>query len=276
MLQKKISQEFLVKIILVVLVLSLISVGVAFGLAKYKEKTAFKENIKNQAEKILELNNIKGYSLKSAGENKIKLPDQFEISKAILTESFPNFSIYSDSNVWQVEFNGETKELEYGVIFDPYGEYIIAAFVNDKRALPGVAPLKIKEENLIGDIIITTDKTEYAEGEYVKAIITSKLDKPIWYIEYCAKVPLEIYEFENGVWKFVDKTLVVNCAKNGWGEKIEAGETKNIDYFYNGLFEAGNKYKIGLRYGAKEPKGDTPTPQLENEEIIYSNEFMIK
>ncbi len=136
---------------LILAVSMIVSLGALFGAAGYlllnkrqiNPPITIEENIKNQVGKIMELNDIKEHSLKSVKKGKIELPGQFEISKTILAENFPDFSKYADSDVWQVEFNGEIEELEYGVIFDPSGEYAIAAFKNDKRAEPGIEPLKI-------------------------------------------------------------------------------------------------------------------------------------
>ncbi len=140
MFQQKASQGLLLK---GVLALALIAIA-AFGLMKYNEKSVIKENIKIHAESILKINNINNYSLKSVEKSKIKLPGQLEISMSILTKSFPSLVNYKDGDVWQVIFNGETGDLEYSVIFDSNGETAIAAFKNDKRAVPGIEPLKLQ------------------------------------------------------------------------------------------------------------------------------------
>ncbi len=141
MFRQKVSQGLLLKGILA---LVLIGAVAAFGLKTYNEKMALKENIKYQAETILRINNIENYSFKSVEKGKIKLPGQAEISKAVLAQSFSGFLKYADGNVWQVEFNGEIKEIEYSVIFDPNGESVIAAYKNDEKAVPGIEALKLE------------------------------------------------------------------------------------------------------------------------------------
>ncbi len=150
MFQQKTSQRFIVKSILIAIVL--LSAAFVFGIVMYSannfsgasSQAVLENNIKDRAHKILQLNNIKKYSLVSVQKGKVKLPGQFEISKAILVADFPDLTKYMDDNVWQAIFNGETGDLEYSVIFDSNGETAIAAFKNDKRAVPGIEPLKLE------------------------------------------------------------------------------------------------------------------------------------
>ena len=138
------------------------------------------------------------------------------------------------------------------------GGYMIGDYYKNK-----IENIPVEEE-----IVITTDKTEYEQGEEVKITIENNSGKDIYYYEniYCY---LE-YQKENGIWI---QSLIINtpCLKGKFGV-IEKNKIIyfNIDFIKNNhIYYSGNgKYKITFNYGNSDKNA--------KEKIIYSDEFIIK
>ena len=124
--------------------------------------------------------------------------------------------------------------------------------------------IKIPEEQ----IIITTDKPEYEQGEIVKMIINNNLNQNIYYYEniYCY---LE-YKKENEIW-ILSRAVNMPCLR-GEVKEIKNNEVVyfSIDFDEDGFthYFGGGKYRIAFNYGTDK--------NITSSGIIYSNEFTIK
>ena len=124
---------------------------------------------------------------------------------------------------------------------------------------------KVKKE-LVEEVIITTDKTEYELGEIVEMKIKNDLDKELTFV-------LSIENFENGSWNKIVEDTRCDCGFHNC-IKLELYVEANSErtYFWNqksGLcneLPLWQKLRIEMIYG--ERRG--------NSETIYSNEFTIK
>ena len=140
------------------------------------------------------------------------------------------------------------------------------------------------EPNLISQVIITTDKTEYEQGEMLKVTVRNNQTKSIWFMEQgCNHQWWEIEKQENENWKpeslmlpyIIDsKETCRNCIASPLNfelkPKSEISYEWNLRYCKNSnpaLFEPGH-YR--LCFYAK------PTKDVYGGKIIYSNEFTIK
>lgn len=131
------------------------------------------------------------------------------------------------------------------------------------------------------DVTITTDKTEYEQGETVNITVRNGLDKSIWYIkEVCPSSCCNLYKWENNKWENLGDPIPCWSPPPPLpGESFlgglkpdllepEAVITKQWDMTTRyGLAESG-KYRFSFYYGLSENNF--------TEKTIYSPEFTIK
>jgi len=158
-------------------------------------------------------------------------------------------------------------------------------------------------------VIITTDKTEYDQGETIKISVKNNLDKPIWYRR---QIPLEfppfweLEKFEENKWKtvyfylpvqekekeicilrfherptwYIDELKPNSKISYQWNQKVCIGDKDNgsePEFIQKGRYRFAFRFglrKIHLSNYQEEPwKGKE---DLMDTKIIYSNEFIIK
>ncbi len=137
-----------------------------------------------------------------------------------------------------------------------------------------ITPIELPEVSK-GEVLITTDKTEYEQGEIIQITVKNNLDKPIWYIkEICPLSCCALHKLENNEWKSLG--IPFPCIQFTYpGGSIEpyrlnSGEElkKQLDTKAQDEFAGGGKYRLSFYYGLNK---DNYT-----EKTIYSNEFTIK
>jgi len=121
------------------------------------------------------------------------------------------------------------------------------------------------------EVTITTDKTEYEQGDIVKITVKNNIDKNVCF-ESCNAYYLEK---KNGKWEIDQKSMKLCGIENFIGECLESGETKTfelktaLDSYYKkdpGTYRAVVHLCIDCQ-GLKDFRTD---------KTIYSNEFTIK
>lgn len=124
-------------------------------------------------------------------------------------------------------------------------------------------------------VTVTTDKTEYEQGETVKIMVRNGLDKSIWYIkEECDPSCCGLYEWKNDKWEFVENPMP--CIQFTGPHVKKPDELKLNEEIrrqwdmkvWGGEFAEGGRYKFSFHYGL--------TKNSYRENTIYSNEFTIK
>ena len=164
-----------------------------------------------------------------------------------------------------------------------------------------IEKLKISQP---GEVTITTDKTEYKQGEIIKITIRNNSDKPIFgWMDMSRWGNLELEKFKNGSWVEVDFwSPVVNPKGLCWGgsffpdvftikklesysEFVQEWDQKECPIVGNKptLIEKG-KYRLVLTYGfelenwayAPEKYRLYHNRSIKDPRTIYSNEFIIK
>lgn len=124
-------------------------------------------------------------------------------------------------------------------------------------------------------VTITTDKTEYEQGEEIEITIRNGLDKPIWYMEEGCPSCCGLYKWEDNKWKSLGPIRF--CIMYTWPyipkpDKLRSG--KEIEIKWNMKmpgeeeFIRSGIYKFSFSFGL--------TKDSHNEKIAYSNEFIIK
>ena len=131
---------------------------------------------------------------------------------------------------------------------------------------------KLKKEM----VTITTDKTEYEQGEKIKMIIENNLNQSIWYIEqlgeifdHCfLKLPSKVQKLENGKWKDIElphKCCDVMCRiAPPIKLKLESKTQKELEL----KISSSGTYRLKFVYYLS---NNTNQPNY-----VYSNEFTIK
>ena len=124
-------------------------------------------------------------------------------------------------------------------------------------------------------VIITTDKTEYEQGETIKITVRNNLDKSIWWIpDKCTEEPLDLFKYNKGNWEQIHFSINVLC-KHISSEIAELKSTDSFEflygYYWKRFFTPG-RYKIRFEYSINKPRNT----ELEEKTSIYSNEFTIK
>ncbi|MDD5108175.1 MAG: hypothetical protein PHC29_01510 [Candidatus Omnitrophica bacterium] len=145
-------------------------------------------------------------------------------------------------------------------------------------------------------VTITTDKTEYSQGDTVTIIGRNGLDKSIWGFNSCGGRPFwGLQKLTDGTWKNLDlclplknkkdwECIMVLCERSEPRElksKLEIKDEWHITFFCDFINEKGilldkpkeriikkGIYRLVLSYVFDEDSIDR--------EIIYSNEFKIK
>jgi len=154
----------------------------------------------------------------------------------------------------------------------------------------------IGKEILLKQVTLTTDKTDYEEGEEMKIVINNKRDKPIYLLLegdiYADPIKIEIERHENGSWVSALSPFTLfsknqKCGPFGQGprigcEKIEPQEKLEIEksLYYSKCVDGQPKrfsfppgrYRLKIGIGEKCWAGTAK----EAPNIIYSNEFTIK
>lgn len=154
----------------------------------------------------------------------------------------------------------------------------------------------IGEEVLPTGVTITTDKTEYNQGETVKITVQNGLDKSIWDFTSCGGKPFwDLQKFDDGRWQSLDVDLP-QLEGEDWICYLKLCETQepvqlklkseitdewHINFFCNFIDENGHlldeaemisvkegTYRLVLTYGLDN--------EYVNKNTIYSNEFIIK
>lgn len=126
---------------------------------------------------------------------------------------------------------------------------------------------------VLGTVSISTDKTEYEQGEGITITIKNTLDKSIWYIkETCPPSCCNLHKWENNEWKNLGDPMP--CIQFTEPHSIEPKElkpkgniTKQWGMKIGASFVESGKYKLSFYYGLSK---DNFT-----EKTIYSNEFTI-
>ena len=162
----------------------------------------------------------------------------------------------------------------------------------ETRCINNRCVLRSKEEEQ--QVTITTDKTEYEQGETVKIIVRNNLDKSIWDFTSCGDKPFwSLQKLKDEVWTEIDFTLpsgeetceLIACERR---ESKELKPNSVIHYEWNltsicewpkainEFFKVEPKpiekgiYRVYLTYGVNKEfhffEGET----------VYSNEFTIK
>lgn len=133
-------------------------------------------------------------------------------------------------------------------------------------------PIKIE---ILNDVTITTDKTEYEQGETLNITVRNGLDKSIWYIKVtCLPSCCSLHRWENNKWENLgDPTPCIQLplppGTTLESDELKPGESisKQWDTMY-GEFAKSERYRFSFHYGLSE---DTYT-----EKTVYSPEFTIK
>lgn len=129
------------------------------------------------------------------------------------------------------------------------------------------------------EVTITTNKTEYGQGETIKITVRNALDKSIWYLkETCPSSCCNLFRWENNEWRNLGDPMpcrqVVPPPTGGLHFtqpdelKPEGSISKQWDMTVGGKVAESGKYRYSFFYGLSK---DNFT-----EKIIYSNEFTIK
>ena len=132
-------------------------------------------------------------------------------------------------------------------------------------------------------VTITTDKTEYEQGETVKITVKNNLDNSIWYLNGhsgCSdkNKSYTIYRLVNGTWKNVSPPVkciqIIGAGLPIYKELTPSASTEfiwdqKIWSAVNGTIQAPDgEYRISVKY--KESR------EAEELKEVYPNEFMIK
>jgi len=142
-------------------------------------------------------------------------------------------------------------------------------------------PPKCEEQEIAEQVTITTDKTEYEQGEIVKMTVNNGLDKSIYY----SYPQLGIERFDNGNWTQI-KMVLAGCGVPGgfpygalspnakdelqWDQKEKWCSNPDPSV----ISDLISKQVLAGKYRIKSEIFDQNTP--ENKQTIYSNEFTIK
>lgn len=114
----------------------------------------------------------------------------------------------------------------------------------------------------LGEVTLSTDKTEYEWGGVVTAIIVNETEKSIFYSSY---FPFELYKYGDEKWEiFVYRPILMGEPPYPLVE-VKAGTGTKIADLINTERTAPGRYKLGFKYTLKD-----------KEETVYSNEFTIK
>lgn len=144
-------------------------------------------------------------------------------------------------------------------------------FISDSECIPSTGFLRRQ-------IIITTDKVEYEQGETVKITIRNSLDKPVWYLgDLCDPRCCGVERLKDDNWEPVEKILCI-LPERGFvisPQKLEAGkefsqeweQMKRVEYDTHTFVEPG-EYRASFPYGLSESSYE--------ENITYSSKFTIK
>jgi len=159
-------------------------------------------------------------------------------------------------------------------------------------------------------VIITTDKTEYEQGETIEITVRNGLDIPIWYVDFTQQDLRfwDIEKFEGDKWenlgfrlpvkeygkevcyiKLYERPIghVVELKSNSefsreWNQKICLLEITKEQPFEPIFIEKG-RYRFVFEYGLETTKLPEPEKEpwkrpvdLADVKVIYSNEFVIK
>ena len=129
----------------------------------------------------------------------------------------------------------------------------------------------------IAPVRLTTDKTEYEQGETVKVRVKNNLDKPIYYRDWCGSWNMcggssfKLGKKENGEYHFhhigLAECLQPVVELRAGGEIIYSLDPRNL---MKGQLDEGG-YKWEFIYGLEKEN-----ESLTNTKTIYSNEFTIE
>jgi len=142
---------------------------------------------------------------------------------------------------------------------------------------------QIKEKGEEEEVSITTDKTEYEQGDAVKSTIKNNLNQSVWYWDNRGRIiPLVgIQIFENGEWKNVGGKDACACKSNcityaaNWTE-LKSKETLTDSWETKedclGEIAKEGKYRVWFSYDLDFTGQNNP----EKFSKVYSNEFIIR
>lgn len=146
-----------------------------------------------------------------------------------------------------------------------------------------VEKLKAVEEKTLGEVTITTDKTEYEQGEEISYVVKNNKNSSIWFPQafYLDTSLFDIEKKEGDEWIVLGYSR--KCPPPGYREappliEIKSGEFQKLSWdqtFCNIITDKTEKaseglYRIKFRYYLK------PALGLENYREVHSNEFIIK
>ena len=143
---------------------------------------------------------------------------------------------------------------------------------------------QVIQKNRIQGVTITTDKTEYEQGETIKLTVRNNFNKRIWYwAENKCKTPADtvMRAIESGRGKIWLLYFPPQCPQElvkPIYKYLEPGESVILEFkwknFLTGPVRDGFplKYKIVMRFFKEKPKEEIEPPEIE----FYSNEFKIK
>lgn len=129
----------------------------------------------------------------------------------------------------------------------------------------------------VKEVTITTDKTEYEQGETIEITVKNALDKDIVYITTCIVEPYRVQNFLNDKWlDFVEIESSPRClAKEPQFtyEKVKAGQSVEFSWDQKRIlpdfgWASSGRYRVLFSYKESETSEELKT--------IYSNEFTIK
>ena len=152
-------------------------------------------------------------------------------------------------------------------------------------------------------VTLSTDKSEYGQGDTVKIIVKNGLDQSIWRFNACGGIPLwGLQKMTDGVWKSLDFCLPLRNGKDDGvcervlcertdpkelKQKSEIEDEWRIAFFCDFVNSAGflfeepekkivekGRYRLTFSYSVDAPAEDPY--DLVNQETVYSNEFTIK
>lgn len=150
----------------------------------------------------------------------------------------------------------------------------------------GYSPsIAVKNIRLTEEVIITitTDETEYEQGEIIEITLTNNLNQNVQYWEGAENrgIPFIIEKFEDEEWKKISIPSACGCDPHCYQEApgiMEIGQGGEINYEWDqkngcqGKFVDEGKYRAWFTYY----NPFDPTDFSKNTFTIYSNEFMIK
>ncbi|MCK4454204.1 hypothetical protein KAU51_02560 [Candidatus Parcubacteria bacterium] len=141
--------------------------------------------------------------------------------------------------------------------------------------------LKIEQQ-----VLITTDKTKYEQGEVVKITLKNNLNTLVWYHKHigCGYPFWWVEKLKNGKWEY----SLISSARCMWvvpqpeATGLSAGEEINAEWdvkVYDSQlgerkFTQKGLYKVGAVYGF-DKEGEKNFAHVKDKISIYSNEFTI-